>query len=135
MAWTGCRVSALPYLSSSKEMGWLEVPDVPGTKGGGRIPVLPLLWSRGRELKISWRKTNAVLKQVHPELCNHGLRSGFKMLTRIAELNYQLGESLLMDKLSGLESTYGGDDFPDEAKLKGSKKLWTELEKILATRN
>ena len=135
MAWTGCRVSALPYLSSSKEMGWLEVPDVPGTKGGGRIPVPPLLWSRGRELKISWRKTNAVLKQVHPELCNHGLRSGFKMLTRIAELDYQLGESLLMHKLSGLESTYGGDDFPDEAKLKGSKKVWAELEKILATPN
>ena len=41
------------------------------------------------------------------------------MLTLMAELDYQPGESLLMNKLSGLESTYGGDDFPDEAKLKG----------------
>ena len=133
MAWTGCRVSALPYHSSSEQMGWLEVPDVAGTKGGGRVPVPPLLWNRGRDLKISWRKTNAVLKQVHPKLCNHGLRSGFKMLTRMAELDYQLGESLLMHKLSGLESTYGGKDFPDEAKLKGSRKVWAELEKILSS--
>ena len=114
-------------------MGWLDVPDIAGTKGGGRVPVPPLLWNRGRDLKISWRMTNAVLKQVHPKLCNHGLRSGFKMLTRMAELEHQLGESLLMHKLSGLESTYGGDDFPDEAKLKGSRKVWTELEKILSS--
>ena len=78
----------------------------------------PLLWNRGRNLKISWRKTNAVLKQVHPKLCSHGLRSGFKMLTRMAELDYQPGEFLLMHKLSGLESSYGGDCFQDEAKLK-----------------
>ena len=55
------------------------------------------------------------------------------MLTRMAELDYQLGESLLMHKLSGLESTYGGDDFPDEAKLKGSRKVWTDLKKILSS--
>ena len=55
------------------------------------------------------------------------------MLTRMAELNYQLGEFLLMHKLSGFESTYGGDDFQDEAKLKGSRKVWDELEKMLSS--
>ena len=55
------------------------------------------------------------------------------MLTLMAELDYQPGESLLMHKLSGLESNYGGDDFPDEAKLKGSGKAWAELKKILSS--
>ena len=56
---------------------------------------------------------NKVLKDVHPKLCNHGLRSGFKMLARMAGIDSQLSESLLMHKLQGLEATYGGDDFPD----------------------
>ena len=34
LAFTGCRISAAPYLSSSAEPGWL---DVDGTKGGGGI--------------------------------------------------------------------------------------------------
>ena len=44
MCWTGCRVRGLPYHSSSDEMGWLDVPDVQGTNGGGRVPVPPPLW-------------------------------------------------------------------------------------------
>ena len=135
MAWTGCRVSALPYLSSSAEPGWLDVPDVPGTKGGGRVPVPMMLWQRGRDLKISVRKLNGVLKDVHPELVNHSLRSGFKMLSRLAGIDSQLGESLLMHKLQALEAVYGGPTYPDEAKLKGSKQVWAELETILETTN
>ena len=61
------------------------------------------------------------------------LEEWIQMLTLMAELDYQPGESLLMHKLSGLESTYGGDDFPDEAKLKGSRKAWAELKKILSS--
>ena len=131
MCWTGVRVSGLPYHSSSEEMGWLNVPDVPGTKGGGRVPVPPVLWNRGRDLKISVRALNKVLKHVHPELCNHGLRSGFKMLSRMAGIDSQLGEALLMHKLQGLEAVYGGNAFPDDALKTGAKRVWTELEKAL----
>ena len=131
MCWTGVRVSGLPYHSSSDEMGWLNVPDVPGTKGGGRVPVPPVLWNRGRDLKISVRALNKVLKHVHPELCNHGLRSGFKMLSRMAGIDSQLGEALLMHKLQGLEAVYGGNAFPDDALKTGAKRVWTELEKVL----
>jgi len=131
MCWTGVRVSGLPYHSSSEEMGWLNVPDVPGTKGGGRVPVPPVLWNRGRDLKISVRALNKVLKHVHPELCNHGLRSGFKMLSRMAGIDSQLGEALLMHKLQGLEAVYGGNAFPDDALKTGAKRVWTELEKVL----
>jgi len=131
MCWTGVRVSGLPYHSSSEEMGWLNVPDVPGTKGGGRVPVPPVLWNRGRDLKISVRALNKVLKHVHPELCNHGLRSGFKMLSRMAGIDSQLGEALLMHKLQGLEAVYGGNAFPDDALKIGAKRVWTELEKVL----
>ena len=131
MCWTGVRVSGLPYHSSSEEMGWLNVPDVPGTKGGERVPVPPVLWNRGRDLKISVRALNKVLKHVHPELCNHGLRSGFKMLSRMAGIDSQLGEALLMHKLQGLEAVYGGNAFPDDALKIGAKRVWTELEKVL----
>ena len=119
------------YHSSSEEMAWLNVPDVPGTKGGGRVPVPPMLWNRGRDLKISVIVLKKVLKQVHPELCNHGLRSGFKMLSRKAGIDSQLGEALLMHKLQGLESVYGGKGFPDDALETGAKKVWAELEKVL----
>ena len=135
MAWTGCRISGVRYLASSERMGWLDIPNTPGTKGGGSCPVPPLLWNRGRDLKISIRALNKVLKEVHPELCNHGLRSGFKMLARMAGTDSQLSESLLMHKLQGLEATYGGDDFPDEAKEAGAKRVWTELEKVLMNRD
>ena len=131
MAWTGCRISGVRYLSSTERMGWLDIPNTNGTKGGGSCPVPPLLWNRGRDLKISIRALNKVLKEVHPELCNHGLRSGFKMLARMAGTDSQLSESLLMHKLQGLEATYGGDDFPDEAKEAGAKRIWAELEKVL----
>ena len=131
MCWTGVRVSGLPYQSSCEELGWLNVPDVPGTKGGGRVPVPPMLWNRGRDLKISVRALNKVLKQVHPELCNHGLRSGFKMLSRMAGIDSQLGEALLMHKLQGLEAVYGGNTFPDNALETGAKRVWAELEKVL----
>ena len=131
MAWTGCRISGVPYLASTDRMGWLEVPSVDGTKGGGSCPVPPLLWNRGRDLKVSIRALNKVLKQVHPELCNHGMRSGFKYLSRKAGIDSQLGESLLMHKLQGLESTYGGNDFPDEAKEAGAKRVWAELQQIV----
>ena len=131
MAWTGCRISGVRYLSSTERMGWLDIPNTPGTKGGGSCPVPPLLWNRGRDLKISIRALNKVLKEVHPELCNHGLRSGFKMLARMAGTDSQLSESLLMHKLQGLEATYGGNDFPDEAKEAGAKRVWAELEKVL----
>ena len=131
MAWTGCRISGVRYLSSTERMGWLDIPNTSGTKGGGSCPVPPLLWDRGRDLKISIRALNKVLKEVHPELCNHGLRSGFKMLARMAGTDSQLSESLLMHKLQGLEATYGGNDFPDEAKEAGAKRVWAELEKVL----
>ena len=131
MAWTGCRISGVRHLASTERMGWLDIPNNPGTKGGGSCPVPPLLWNRGRGLKISVRALNKVLKDVHPELCNHGLRSGFKMLARMAGIDSQLSESLLMHKLQGLEATYGGDDFPDEAKEAGAKQIWAELEKVL----
>ena len=36
-----------------------------------------------------------------------------------------------MHKLQGLEATYGGDDFPDEAMEAGVKRIWAELEKVL----
>ena len=36
MAWTGCRVSALPYHSSNEQMGWLDVPDIAGNNVGGK---------------------------------------------------------------------------------------------------
>lgn len=131
MCWTGVRVSGVPYLNQSQEPGWLDVPDEDGTKKGGRAPVPMELWLRGKDLKISVRQLNKVLKEVHPELCNHGLRSGFKMLSRMAGIDSQLGESLLMHKLQGLESTYGGNDFPDAAKEKGAKAVWAELEKLI----
>ena len=72
-----------------------------------------------------------MLKEVHPELCNHGMRSGFKYLSRKAGIDSQLGESLLMHKLQGLESTYAGKDFPDEAKEQGAKRVWAELASII----
>ena len=53
------------------------------------------------------------------------------MLARMAGIDSQLSESLLMHKLQGLEATYGGDDFPDEAKEAGAKRIWTELEQVL----
>ena len=53
------------------------------------------------------------------------------MLARMAGIDSQLSESLLMHKLQGLEATYGGDDFPDEAKEAGAKQIWAELEKVL----
>ena len=40
-----------------------------------------------------------------------------------------------MHKLQGLEATYGGDDFPDEAKEAGAKRVWAELEKVLMNRD
>ena len=135
MAWTGCRISGVRYLSSTERMGWLDIPNTSGTKGGGSCPVPPLLWNRGRDLKISIRALNKVLKEVHPEMCNHSLRSGFKMLARRAGTDSQLSESLLMHKLQGLEATYGGDDFPDQAKEAGAKRVWTELEKVLINRD
>ena len=131
MAWTGVRISGVPYLKKSIEPGWINIPDVDGTKGGGRVPVPMGLWDRGQQVKISARKLNGVLKEVHPELCNHGLRSGFKMLSRKAGIDSQLGESLLMHKLQGLESTYGGDDFPDDAKQQGAERVWSELKKVI----
>ena len=131
MAWTGCRISGVRYLSSTERMGWLDIPNTNGTKGGGSCPVPPLLWNRGRDLKISIRALNKVLKEVHPELCNHGLRSGFKMLALTAGIDSQLSESLLMHKLQGLEATYGDDDFPDEAKEAGAKQIWAELDNVL----
>jgi len=131
MAWTGTRVSGVPYLRETEERGWLVVPDVDGTKGGGRVPVPMDLWERGRDLKISVRALNKVLKEVHPELCNHGLRSGFKMLSRRAGIDSQLGEDLLMHKLQGLESTYGGEGFPDVAKQRGAQAVWEELQKVI----
>ena len=131
LAWTGCRIGGVRYLSSTERMGWLDVPNVSGTKGGGTTPVPPLLWNRGRDLKVSIRALNKVLKEVHPELCNHGLRSGFKMLCRRAGLDSNLSKSLMMHKLQQMEATYGGDDYPDEAKEAGAKRVWAELEKIL----
>ena len=120
-----------PYLRESRDPGWLDVPDVHGTTGGGRCPVPMELWIRGRDVKVSVRALNKVLKQVHPELCNHGLRSGFKMLTRLAGIDSQVGESLLMHKLQQLERVYGGPRFPDEALKPGAEKTWQELNKIL----
>jgi len=131
MAWTGCRVSGVKYLRETTKPGWLEVPDVQGTKGGGSAPVPPELWMRGRELKISTKALNKVLKEVHPEMCNHSLRSGFKMLSRMAGIDSQLGESLLMHKLQGLEATYGGNDFPDEAKERGAEAVWDQLKQVI----
>ena len=124
-------MSDVPYLRETDERGWLVVPDVDGTKGGGRVPVPMDVWERGRDLKISVRALNKVLKQVHPELCNHGLRSGFKMLTRMAGIDSQLGEDLLMHKLQNLESTYGGEGFPDVAKRRGAQAVWEELQKVI----
>ena len=40
LAFTGCRISGVPYLSSSTEPGWLDVPEVDGVKGGGRTSTL-----------------------------------------------------------------------------------------------
>ena len=130
LAFTGVCVSGLPYHSSSRR-GWLDVPDVHGTKGGGKCPVPLELWDRAKDLKLSIQPMNKVLKQVHPKLSNHGLRSGFKMLSRKAGIDSQLGEALLMHKLQGLESVYGGDGFPEEALETGAKKVWAELEKVL----
>ncbi len=130
MCWTGVRVSGLRYHSSSRR-GWLDVPDVHGTKGGGKCPVPLELWDRAKDLKLSIQPMNKVLKQVHPKLSNHGLRSGFKMLSRKAGIDSQLGEALLMHKLQGLESVYGGDGFPEEALETGAKRVWAELEKVL----
>ena len=53
------------------------------------------------------------------------------MLSRKAGIDSQLGEALLMHKLQGLESVYGGDGFPEEALETGAKKVWAELEKVL----
>ena len=82
-------------------------------------------------MKISVQSLNKVLKQVHPALCNHGLRSGFKMLTRLAGIDSQVGESLMMHKLQDLERVYGGPRFPDDALKAGAERTWKELEKIL----
>ena len=121
MDWTGCRASGVRYLSSIERIDWLDIPNLNGTKGGGSCPVHPLLWNRGRDLKISIRALNKVLKEVYPELFNHGLRSGFKMLARMAGTHSKLSEALLMNKLQELKATYGGDDLPDEAKNIGVK--------------
>ena len=40
-----------------------------------------------------------------------------------------------MHRLQGLEATYGGDDFPDEAKEVKTKRIWAELEKVLMKRD
>lgn len=135
MCWTGIRISGVPYLAKTTEPGWIDIPDVDGTKGGGRAPCPMDIWQRGRDLRISVRQLNKVLKEVHPELCNHGLRSGFKMLSRMAGIDSQLGESLLMHKLQGLERTHGGNDFPDEAKQRGAKAIWNQLSKIIAAQD
>ena len=84
-------------------------------------------------MKVSVRKLNGVLKEVHPKLCNHGLRHGFKMLSRLAGIDSQLGERLLMHKLQGMESTYGGNDFPDEAKRRGAEQVWKQLKEVISS--
>ncbi len=125
MMWTGCRVSGTKYLAASTEPGWLDVPDEDGAKGGGRVPVPMELWIRGRGLKIiSGTRMSAALKKVHPKLSNHGLRSGFKRATRAAGIDSVLSEALMMHALKDLESTYGGDGFPDEALKAGAEKTW-----------
>ena len=44
MAFTGCRISGVPYLASTERMGWLEVPDVQKDAGGGAdLAVHPLI--------------------------------------------------------------------------------------------
>ena len=40
-----------------------------------------------------------------------------------------------MHRLQGLEATYGGDDFTDEAKEVRAKRIWAELEKVLMKRD
>ena len=127
LAFTGCRISAAPYLSSSAEPGWLDVPDVDGTKGGGRTPVPMEIWIRGRDTKISVHALNKVLRQVNPKLTNHGLRSGFKMLARRAGVMAEVSESLLMHAQKKLEATYGGGFYPDEALKPAGEKIWAEL--------
>ena len=57
------------------------------------------------------------------------------MLARMEGIDSQLSESLLMHRLQGLEATYGGDDFPDEAKEVRAKRIWAELEKVLMKRD
>ena len=131
LCFTGCRISAVPYLSSSADPGWLDVPDVDGTKGGGRTPVPMEIWIRGREIKISVHKLSKVLREVNPKLTNHGLRSGFKMLARRAGVAADVSESLMMHKLQKLEAVYGGDRYPDEALKPAGEKVWAELEKVL----
>ena len=89
------------------------------------------LWIRGRDLKVSVRKLNGVLKEVNPLLCNHGLRSHFKKMTRSAGLDHMLGEALMMHKLPKLEDTYGGDGFPDDALNVGAECVWEVLREII----
>ena len=131
LCFTGCRISAAPFLSTSSDPGWLDVPDVDGTKGGGRTPVPMEIWIRGRDTKISVHKLNKVLREVNPKLTNHGLRSGFKMLARRAGIAADVSESLLMHKLQKLEAVYGGDRYPDEALKPAGQKIWAELEQLL----
>ena len=135
LAYTGCRISMAKYLSLSTDPGWLDVPDVDGTKGGGRTPVPMELWIRGRDTKISVRALNKVLKEVRPELVNHSLRSGFKMLARRAGVAAEVSESLLMHKLQQLEATYGGDRYPDEALKPAGEQIWKELDQIIDKKN
>ena len=131
LCFTGCRISAAPFLSTSSDPGWLDVPDVDGTKGGGRTPVPMEIWIRGRDTKISVHKLSKVLREVNPKLTNHGLRSGFKMLARRAGIAADVSESLLMHKLQKLEAVYGGDRYPDEALKPAGQKIWAELEQLL----
>ena len=131
LAFTGCRISGVPYLASSTDPGWLDVPDVDGTKGGGRTPVPMDLWIRGRDTKISVHALNKVLRQVNPKLTNHGLRSGFKMLARRAGVMADVSESLLMHSQRKLEAVYGGGFYPDEALKPAGEKVWQELSSII----
>ena len=131
MAFTGCRISGVPYLSSSTEPGWLNVPDVDGVKNGGRTPVPMDIWIRGRDTKISVHALNKVLQQVNPKLSNHGLRSGVKYLARRAGVLADVSESLLMHAQKKLEAVYGGGFYPDEALKPAAEKVWAELRQIV----
>ena len=131
MAFTGCRISGVPYLAQSTEPGWLDVPDVDGTKNGGRTPVPMEIWIRGRDTKISVHALNKLLRQVNPKLKNHGLRSGFKMLARRAGVMADVSESLLMHAQRKLEAVYGGGFYPDEALKPAAEKVWAELASII----
>ena len=131
LAFTGCRISGVPYLSSSTEPGWLDVPEVDGVKGGGRTPVPMDIWIRGRDTKISVHALNKVLRQVDPRLSNHGMRSGVKYLARRAGVMADLSESLLMHSQKKLEAVYGGGFYPDEALKPAAEKIWAMLTSII----